>query len=241
MKQLIKGIFQKFGYQISSYPESDIKRRIKILNNSKISKLMDVGANYGHYALELRKFGFNGNIISFEPLTSAFKLLKANSLNDKKWEQFNFALGNNDGDAIINIAGNSFSSSLSKMLDSHIKAAPYSAYIGTENISIKKIDTIFDSVYNEGDNIMLKIDTQGYERNVLEGADQSLKYIRLIQLEMSLIPLYENEMQFQDMMQFLRERNFELISIENGFSNQETGQLLQIDGIFINKYVKPVK
>jgi len=225
------------GHQISIYPELDIRRKIKILNYYNINKILDVGANRGQYSLELRKFGFLGNIISFEPLSSAFKQLKINSQNDNKWELHNYALGNEDGNTIINIAGNSVSSSLNKMLDLHIKAAPSSSYVGKENISIKKIDSIFNSIYKDNDNIMLKIDTQGFEINVLKGAEQSLNNILLIQLEMSIIPLYENEILFMDMMKFLKDRNLELISLENGFADPESGELLQVDGIFINKSI----
>jgi len=79
---------------------------------------------------------------------------------------------------------------------------------------------------------MMKIDVQGFEKNVLDGATKSLDSIKIIQLEMSIIPLYENEMLFVDMINYLKDRGFELFSLENGYFDSTTGKLLQVDGTF---------
>jgi FkbM family methyltransferase len=237
MKRLIQNLLNKIGFQIKRYPDADISRRLKLINHYKINKILDVGANIGQYSLELRKFGFKGYILSFEPLSGIYSKLKSNAKNDKKWQTFNFAIGNEEGNTLINVAGNTFSSSINNMLESHLKVEPSSRYICTENITIKRLDTIFNSFHSSCDVILLKIDTQGYEKNVLEGASRSLDNILLIQLEMSLIPLYENELILADMIKFLEQKKFELVSLENGFINEETGQLLQVDGIFINKQI----
>ncbi|HSU27024.1 MAG TPA: hypothetical protein VLJ68_01505, partial [Chitinophagaceae bacterium] len=59
----------------------------------------------------------------------------------------------------------------------------------------------------------------------------------IIQLEMSIVPLYENEMLYVDMIDHLARKGFQLYSLENGFSNPETGKLLQVDGVFVNTSV----
>jgi FkbM family methyltransferase len=238
MKRHIKSFLNKFGYQITRYPNIDISRRIQIIKNHNINKVIDVGANLGQYSLELRKFGFCGNIISFEPLSKTYSQLQQKTSNDKKWQTYNIAIGNEDGEAIINVANNTYSSSINNMLESHLIAAPTSRYVSKEIITIKKIDTIFNNICCSDDIVLLKIDTQGYEKQVLEGARKSLNKILLLQLEMSLIPLYENELIIADMIKFLEKIQFELISLENGFVNNETGQLLQVDGIFVNKQIK---
>jgi FkbM family methyltransferase len=236
MKRIVQHLLNKLGYQITSYPEKDLSRRLRLINHYGINSIIDIGANKGQYSLEMRKFGYSGKLISFEPLSSVFKELQLKASHDDKWLTYNNAMGNFDGNAIINIAGNSYSSSLNNMLESHINAAPLSRTIGTENITVKKLDTIFNNIFEPDDAIMLKIDTQGYEKNVIEGANKSLEFIRLIQLEMSLVALYENELLLADMIKFLQHRNFVLVSLENGFSNADTGQLLQVDGIFVNSF-----
>ena len=81
----------------------------------------------------------------------------------------------------------------------------------------------------------MKIDTQGFEKNVLEGSINSLKYINGIQIELSLKPLYKGSLLYLDMIKYMKRYNFELVSLENGFSDHKTGELLQVDGIFFKK------
>jgi FkbM family methyltransferase len=235
MKDFIQKLFNSFGYQISKYPSGgilDLRRRMLLLNHFSINKILDVGANKGQYASTMRKLGFKGEIISFEPMKQAFTELKKASSSDSLWTAENFALGATDSEAVINIAGNSISSSLFNMLPSHLKAAPGSGYIGTENIIIKKLDSVFPDHYKNDDSIFLKIDVQGYEKNVLDGAEQSLDKIEGIQLEMSLVHLYEGGILFAEMMNFLETKGYKLFSIENGFTDYKTGRLLSVDGIF---------
>ena len=130
------------------------------------------------------------------------------------------------------------SSSILNILPEHIKSAPTSEFVAKQNIKIKRLDSIFENFFEECDNVMLKIDTQGYEKNVILGAENILSKIKIIQLEMSIVPLYENEILFIEMINFLDSKGFELFSLENGFADTKTGKLLQLDGIFINKKTK---
>ena len=159
-------------------------------------------------------------------------MLKNNCKNDSKWNAYNYAIGDSNTEMEINIAGNIDSSSLLDILPQHVESAPKSAYIGKEKIKVYKLDSIFKEFYNEGDNIYLKIDTQGFEKNVLDGAKESLKYIRGIQIEMSIVPLYNTQVLYQELINILNKNNFKLYSLENGFYDKNTGQLLQFDGVF---------
>lgn len=235
MKYLINSFLQKFGFTVNRYPNVDVRRRKYFLNQYKINKIFDVGANTGQYAMHMRKLGFKGEIISFEPLSKAFIKMQENAKDDIKWKQNNYAIGDKNEKTIINISNNSYSSSISDILETHTKAAPDSFCIGTEKIEIKKLDSIFEKYYMQGDRLMLKIDTQGYEKKVIVGARNSLQKIVLIQLEMSLKPLYKDEMILSELISYLNKMNFELIGLENGFSHPETKHLLQVDGVFINR------
>ena len=105
-------------------------------------------------------------------------------------------------------------------------------FIDSEITKIKTLDSIFDTICNKDDNIYLKIDTQGFEEKVIRGAESSLAYIDTIQLELSLIPLYKNELIIHEMCSLLKKRGYTLVSVEPGLLDHNTGQLLQIDGIF---------
>ena len=114
-------------------------------------------------------------------------------------------------------------------------AAPGSQYVGQERVCIRKVDTIFNQFYKKGDRLMMKIDTQGFEREVLEGASDSLVNVVLIQLETSIIPLYERELILPDMILYLDKKKFKLVSIETGgFVCPQSHHLLQVDCLFLN-------
>tara|TARA_Y100001970_G_C14190589_1_gene835118 strand:- start:1097 stop:1813 length:717 start_codon:yes stop_codon:yes gene_type:complete len=228
-------ILHPLGAQLVRYPYLDVKRRLKLINYYKINKILDIGASVGLYGLEMRSLNFKGKILSFEPLRNSFKTLKKNSQKDKNWEIYNYALGNENKETHINIAGNSDSSSILEMTPKHIEGEPSSKYTGKERIKLFTLDSIFKNIYEKNDNIYMKIDTQGFEKNVLKGSKNSLEFIKGIQIEMSLKPLYKGSLLYLDMIKYLQKYNFELVSLENGFSNHKTGELLQVDGIFFKK------
>jgi len=232
--RLSNKLLKKIGLEIRSYPDFDTKRRMKIMRHYKINTLFDIGANHGQYSKNMREMGYTGEIISFEPLNSAFSELEKVSSRSKNWIVNNYALGNKNTKSTINVAGNSYSSSILEMLPNHLNSAPESEYIAQQEINIKTLDSIYKSFCTPKKNVMIKIDTQGYEKNVLEGATKSLKNIKIIQLEMSLLPLYESEVLFIEMIGYLEKKGFQLFSLENGFADPLTGRLLQVDGIFVS-------
>lgn len=237
MKKMLHYSLNKMGVELKRYPDesSDLSRRLKIVNSYKIDLLLDVGANSGHYAQQMRSNGFDKKIISFEPLKSVFKQLELNSSKDPNWQVENYAVGNEDVTSYINVAANTFSSSLLNMLPTHLESAPESEFVSKEEIEIKKLDSIIHNFSSPESRVMLKIDTQGYEKKVLEGASDSLNNIYILQLEMSIIPLYQDEMIFTEMISYLDSLNYQLFSLENGFTDLRSGRLLQVDGVFVNR------
>jgi len=230
--KIINRVLNPVGAQLIRYPSLDIGRRMKLIQHYKINKILDVGANQGRYAMALRKLNYDGEIFSFEPLSKTFSLLKINSNKDKKWIAFNYALGDIDSQTEINIAQNTDSSSLLEMLPLHLKSAPESKYIGTEKIKLRKLDNIFNEICFTNDNILMKIDTQGFEKQVLDGSKKSLSKIIGVQIEMSLRPLYKGQILYLEMIDFFNKNGFSLLSLENGFTDPQSGQLLQVDGLF---------
>lgn len=232
MIKVINGLFNRIGIDLKRYPSIDLRRRILLLNEFKINCVLDVGANFGQYGEELRKIGYKGKIHSYEPLSFAFNKLKKNSSKDKNWEINNFALGADNEKRNINISKNYFSSSFFNQKTELITQATNSEFFTTEEVEIKTIDSIFTKIYNENLNYYLKIDTQGFEMEVLKGAEKSLDKITGVQLEMSLNPSYEQVVIFDEIYDFMKQKGFKLYSIENGFYNPKTGQLNEIEGIF---------
>ena len=220
------------GLEIVKYPTPELDRRIKLLQHYNIDVIIDVGANIGQYGSEMRNIGYKGRIISFEPTSEAFEKLKKTSKNDSLWEIHHSSLGERDGKTSINISKNSVSSSLLDSLPELTESAPDASFVKKEEIDIKKLDSLFDSLNVKNKNVYLKIDTQGYESLVLEGAKESLKNILGIQLEMALIPSYDGAITFQEMTTKLNGFGFHLMTVESGFYDKISGKLMEVDGVF---------
>jgi len=217
-------------YKPGAHP---VARRQRLIEHHRIDTVLDVGANTGQFGLELRRqFGYPGRIVSFEPLSAAFAKLQRAARGDSDWRVLQIALGDVPGAQTIHVAGNSESSSILEMLALHVDAAPNSRYTGQETIQVETLDSVFDQFCADAKNIYLKIDTQGYEAQVLRGAARSLERIDMIQVEMSLAPLYAGQALFDDLYADLRGKGYALVGVENNFGDARTGQLLQIDGIF---------
>jgi len=239
MKVLIKKTLRKIGLEVQRFlPEcSDAARMQCILHHHEIDLILDVGANVGQYANYLREIGYAGKIISFEPLSSAHEQLIAVSRKDPLWEIApRAAIGDRDGEITINISKNSVSSSVLPMLALHKSSASESEYCASETVKVFKLDTIAPAYINKNSqSTYLKIDVQGLEKQVLEGASQILRFIKGIQLELSLVPLYEGETLFRDMLDNLDKLGYELYAVIPGFTDMKNGRLLQLDGIFFRK------
>ncbi|MEE9326120.1 MAG: FkbM family methyltransferase [Cocleimonas sp.] len=234
-RKILKSALRNKGFDISRYSSTThpLARRKKLIETYDINLVLDVGANIGQYVKEMRSdIHYSKEIISFEPLKKEFEILNSKAAIDDKWLAYNWALGDSDEKSEINIAGNSYSSSLLSMLDSHENSAPESKYVGKETIEVRTLDKLMEELSITAKNIYLKIDTQGFESRVIKGAEQSLELINTLQLEMSLVQLYEDELSFQDMYSLLLSKGYTLVAIEPGFSDAQTGQLLQVDGIF---------
>ncbi|MCZ8242466.1 MULTISPECIES: FkbM family methyltransferase [Microcystis] len=236
IKKTIKKLSRSLGIDLKRYniQTSEAAKMQRLLAYHNIDLVFDVGANIGQYAKLLRELGYSGRIVSFEPLSSAYSQLKAVSEKDPLWEIApQTAIGNQEGEIIINIAGNSQSSSALPMLDAHLESAPESAYSGSETVKLSRLDTLAkDYIKSETKSIFLKIDVQGLEKQVLEGATAILPLVKGIKLELSLVPLYEGQVLFKEMIDIIEKLGYELYGIEPGFTAEKTGRMLQMDGIF---------
>ena len=208
----------------------------RFFSDHRFDVVLDVGANRGQYASELRKdIGYTNRIISFEPMSEAYGLLCKQMQNDSKWTGKNWALGETKGEQEINIAGNSASSSLFDMLPSHKEVLPHSEYVNSETIQVRALDDEISEFTNEGETILLKIDTQGFELNVLKGTAKSLANVAALQLEISLSPLYDGAPLIEDIVAYTRQAGFVPYWFFPGFWNSKTHQQLQVEGLFVRE------
>lgn len=229
---------QRLGYDLHRYAlEMDpAERRKRMLAAARIDLVLDVGANEGQYAMELRKLGFTGKIVSFEPIQEVGLRLRANLGSDPGWQFRGMALGAEDGSARIQVGAESATSSLLKPSDYLVERAAHARSVRSEEVRVARLDSVFEEGWAER-RIWLKLDTQGFEMEVLRGAAATLPKIRLLQLELSLRPLYEGESGFLEVANWLAGRGMELVGLEPVFVEASTGRLLQSDVFFARRGV----
>jgi len=237
-KKLFKKWIRKNGYEfrkLSLGEMDDISRLVRLSNKRNIHIFIDVGANCGQFAIDIRFAGFSEHIISFEPLSEANRLLSQRAEADPKWTVAErMALGRVQEMKSINIAGNSFSSSILPMSDLHIESAPPSAYVGIEEIRVERLDKVLNQMGISYDvPLALKIDTQGYEGEVLAGAEAVLHNVKVLYTELSLAPVYVGAPTFQEMYMRLLEYGFRCVAISHEYSDFNTGEMLQVNGTFV--------
>jgi len=208
-------------------------RRWDLLSRFEIETFLDVGANRGQTGRSLRAGGFRGQIHSFEPLSQAFAELSAASEADQLWSCMHTAVGSEDSELEINVSENSVSSSF-------LKATPETLAINsrigggrTEKVSVRRLDGIAGELGLKGRNLFLKIDTQGFELKVLDGAGRFLDEIRVVQAESSLVPVYGGEPLLPDTLTYMANRGFRPVDISETWSHPETGDMLQVDITFV--------
>jgi FkbM family methyltransferase len=240
IKKIIQKTLRSLGREIVHYdPQNSASRQLlSVLNYIQADVVFDVGANTGQFVRGLRSVGYTGEIISFEPLSIAHEILSKTAQADSKWRIHpRGAVGDQDGEIDINISGNSVSSSVLPMLDTHSSAAKGSAYVGKEHTSLIRLDTVASSYLTANSRPFIKVDTQGFESQVLTGATETLKLAQGVLLELSLVPLYETQTLWLEMIQNMTDQGFTLWAIQRGFTEPRTGRSLQVDGIFIKNEI----
>jgi FkbM family methyltransferase len=213
-------------------PPNHLQRRVALMKRSGINMVLDVGANAGQFGKSLRSLGFRGRIISFEPLTDAFAALQRTTANDALWTCHNIGLSDVDQIAVINVSANSFSSSFLPVSARSVRIEPSIAYVGRQEAQLRRLDGIIDQIIRPGEIVYLKIDTQGYELNVLKGALNAIKRAPLIQLETAFSRGYEGQPLIEDVIGYMRELGYRIVAIEPGWEDFTTAEMLEADLIF---------
>jgi FkbM family methyltransferase len=239
LKRILKNAALRFGYDVQRFePARSRAAQLRaILASHDINLILDVGANVGQFGRELRgPVGYRGRIVSFEPMRAAHQALVTQAAGDPLWEvALRTAVGARSGSITLNIAGNSASSSLLTMLAAHADAAPESRLVGTEVVPLQPLDSLAPEYFRTDSRGFLKIDTQGYESEVLLGAEQTLPKLVGVQMELSLVPLYEGQLLMPELMERVTALGFDLWAVAPAFVDARNGRMLQIDATFMRR------
>jgi FkbM family methyltransferase len=218
VKKMLEIFFNKIGFllipkwQINTYLL--IKRLKRIIREYEIDCIIDVGANIGQYGDLLRKqVGYKGLLISFEPDPECFNILQQTSRHDELWQVHNFALGNENTTTQLNIMAtrefNSFLEPDHEVIDTFKE---HNLIKDTVNVQVRRLEQVLTELKSKHvfSRIFLKIDTQGYDLNVFEGAGDSLDQIHGIQTEVSFTPIYKEMPSFEHSIKIFTEKGYKV-------------------------------
>lgn len=212
----------------------ETQRLVRVLEHHDIDVVLDVGANVGQYGQRLRRGGYRGRIVSFEPLSKAHAALAQAARDDPKWEVApRLALGDSDQPVMLNVSAESDMSSVLDFTPDMGRLLDSSAYVGSEIASQARLEAVFNKYVQPDERVALKIDTQGTEHRVLAGALSVLGRIALVQTELSVVPIYQEEPGYRTMIDRLDDLGFTPVLFIPGYFNRRTARLIGMDGVFI--------
>ena len=195
------------------------------------ASIIDVGANVGQFAVAARKIYPVARIVAFEPNHGVFQQLQRNLGGMTGIEARCTALGKHTGTLAFRVNADSRSSSFLSLGSIHLDAFPHAREVGVEDVAVSTLDLELGET-QLADPCLLKLDVQGYESAVLEGARETLKRVQFVILETSFSPVYEGELPFAEVLKLMSGMGFDLIRPIAFLTHPGTGEILQMDALF---------
>lgn len=207
---------------------------VTILDRFGVTVVLDIGAHRGEYGGYLRRAGWTGRIVSFEPQSAVRPALEERAAADGNWQVAPaMALGRDDGEIALNISAESDMSSALPLAESAMRFTPSSATVGQETVPLRRLATVFGDYVRDGDTVFVKADTQGYESAVLDGAGPVMARIAGWQLELSIEPIYAGETDWRAMLDRMERLGYAAHLFIPGYFSRHIARQLQIDGVFM--------
>jgi len=201
----------------------------------RIELVIDAGANVGQFGEALRLTGYRGRILSFEPVDEAWSVLSAKAMSDNNWDVFQIALGDVEGTAELAVMRNNVFSSLHAPVASQpVQFAEHNTVTRHQQVTVKRLDSFVDELSLRPllGHTLLKCDVQGHDRQVLDGLSY-LNEIALLQLEVSVVPIYEGIPRMPQMLQYLDGLGFAPILL-SPVTRLEGGVAIEFDYLAVN-------
>lgn len=210
----------------------------KVIEHFNVDCIFDVGANDGQYATMLReKIGFQGTIVSFEPIPKAAQKVRELSKNDPNWIVKELALSKNDGEQEFHIMSGSQFSSLSKPKHDEVDLFKEKNSI-SQSISVvtRKLSSVYDELKQElqFQTPFLKLDTQGYDVEIVTNGQPSITQFVGLQSELAIKKIYESSVDYRKAIETYESLGFSLCA----FVPNNRGHfplLVELDCIMLNQ------
>lgn len=231
IKQIIQDVMNKFGYEMR---KKNPHTTYRWLVNERIGTVLDIGANRGQFTSRIRSLLPDAQIYAFEPVKSCFQVLKRTMRGVPGSACFNVALGEESGSRTIYRNDFTPSSSMLPMDERHKVAFPATRNDREEIVEVRRLDDVANSL-NLTDNILIKVDVQGFEGPVIRGGEKTVRRSKIVIVETSFEPLYRGQLLFDGIYSMVTALGFVLSGAEEPLRDPKDGRILQCDSIFVRK------
>jgi FkbM family methyltransferase len=198
---LVRPLLRRQGLELVRIPNLG-----GFLEHRKADLVVDVGANLGQFAKGLRKLGYRGRIVSCEPIPDCAAALRRLATKDPLWDVRELALGEAPGSATLNVSDETSYSSFLALSEAGERYDSRSAITRTIEVEVSTVDDLLGGLAS--DRPFLKIDTQGFEPQVLAGAARTLDRCVGLLLELPVDRLYETSWTFAQAVAHLERLGF---------------------------------
>jgi FkbM family methyltransferase len=233
--RLLHALLRSAGIQasrISPYTNDKVALSA-MLKHAGVDLILDVGANIGQYAQEQFASGYTGRIVSFEPLSKPREILLRDAAGRANWDIAEpCALGDHEDRVTLHVAADSEASSVLQATKTHLQYSSHAAEVGTEVVAMARLDRVAQPFLAKSRSPFLKIDVQGFEEPVLLGSTAIIPNLVGIQLELSLVAMYDGQKLFPEMLSLINAMGFTLHRMIPAWIEPRTGRWLQADGVF---------
>lgn len=206
----------------------------RFLRAAGIRTVIDVGGFVGAFAYAMRLILPEAQIYSFEPLEENYRRLARNLAPAGRFQAFQTALGDRSGSVDFFRDDFSAASSALEMTSLHRRAFPQTGRQTRIAVPLARLDDHLDRMTLEPP-VLLKIDVQGYEAAVLDGAVETLGKVNYLLTEVSFQELYAGQPLFEDIHARLVRQGFRYAGSLDTLLSPLDGSILQADALFIRK------
>lgn len=205
--------------------------------------VIDVGAHEGEYAQRLRDGGYEGQIVSFEPVPRAFAELERRAAGDSAWSVHRLALGREDGTTTMNVVPGTLSSILPA---TKFGAGRYPRLQEPEevDVEVRRLDRVLEETVGtlDGRRPFLKLDTQGFDLDVFAGAGEAIERFVGMQSELALMEIYKGMPRMRQALAAYEKAGFEIAALYPVSRQTRTGRVLEYDCVMVRaKVLKKTK
>ncbi|MFE9684625.1 FkbM family methyltransferase [Streptomyces sp. NPDC002701] len=205
-----------------------------LLELNRVNVVFDVGANTGQYGKGLRRFGYTGRIVSFEPVAATFAKLRTSAESDPDWHVYNFALGREEAVRSIHVDWKSMNSLLPP---SEYGKERYRRFAKgrTEEIEIRRLDDVMQKALEgvEDPRPYLKMDTQGFDMEVFAGAGDRIAEFVGMQSEVAALQLYEGSPGMAEAVAAYEAAGFGVTGMYPVTREPATGRVVEFDCVMM--------